>query len=451
MGKAILKMGFQELHEFVMAEFNENPALILEEDRTCAVCGSPLTGAYCTTCGCQMVSDQPTEPGETDDWDSEQWTRTEGPEDFDFEPFSIVASPCSLEDHLKEQIRAHVRPEDIEVAEYIIDLLDEDGYLREPLFDIASHFGMSVPQLEAVLSQVQSLDPPGIAAQSLQECLLIQLRQLDDDSSDKRNAEVIVRDYWEIVSKMKLDDIASKLKITRKDVESALLFVRDRLNPHPASMFRDPWQSLAPRREAKMAPDIIIRQAEYGLVADVVDPIASRLTLDEIYATLYAEMTRKKSVVSEADRERIKECVINAKSLVEALEFRKNTLRTIANELLKCQMGFFVTGPEQLKPITRKQLAEMVSLHESTISRATQDKTIQLPSGEVIPLEVLFDAALPIREMVRKYAAERKNGKPLSDSEIAARLQADGVQIARRTVAKYREQLRLPSHDYRLA
>lgn len=450
LGKAILKMGLQELQEFVMAEFNENPALIVEEDRACAVCGSPLTGTTCSTCGAEMVTDIKSEPGEQDDWDADQWTSSEGHDDLDFEPFSVVASPCSLDDHLRAQIRASISPEDVPVAEFIIDLLDEEGYLREPLFDIATHFGMSVPQLETILVQVQSFDPPGIAATSLQDCLLIQLRQLDEKSEDKSNAEVIVRDYWDIVSKMKLDEVASKMKITRRQVESALLFVRDRLNPYPANAFRDPWQPLAPRREAKMAPDIAIRTTEMGLIAEVVDPISSRITLDEIYSTLYAEMSKKKNGFSDADRDRIKECLLSARSLVEALEFRKSTLRIIANELLRCQMEFFLNGPERLKPITRKQISEQVGLHESTISRATQDKTIQLPSGEVIPLEVLFDAALPVKEMVRKYAAERKNGKPLSDSEIAARLQADGIQVARRTVAKYREQLRLLSHDYRL-
>lgn len=452
LGKSVLKMGLQELQEFVQTELNDNPALSLQEELSCPVCGTMLIDGQCSTCGSRLVDEiEYPDESDTDDWTEDNWTEPEPNDDFVYEPFAHVAAPSSLEAHLKEQIHAQFREDDIPVAEFIVECLDEDGYLREPLFDIASRFEMSVPQLEAVLEQLQMLDPPGVAARSLQECLLIQIRYLPADDEHHEIACRIITDCWESMSKMKLDEISRSLEISRDSVVAALHYIRKKLNPYPASMFRDPWQTMAPRREAKLAPDVIIRDSEAGLVAEVVDPISSRITVDEIYASLHAEMSRKKNGFSDKDRERVRESVQNAKSLIDALEFRKTALRTIASELLKCQLEFITKGPAYLKPMTRKQLAQQVGLHESTICRATDNKTIQLPSGEVIPFDMLFDAALPIKELVRKLAQERINGRPLSDGQIAERLQAQGVQIARRTVAKYRDELRVLPAEYRLA
>jgi RNA polymerase sigma-54 factor len=451
LGKAVLKMSLQELQNFVQAELAENPALAMEEEVMCPACGSALVGCVCSTCGSRIVSETDREPSPKDESAADSWLAGESPDDSYYEPFARVAAPCSLADHLKEGIRTHMPACDVPAAEFIVDCLDEDGYLREPLLEIANRFGLSVPELEAVLRQVQSLDPPGVGARSLQECLLIQLRQLDTDCEDKRNAEVIVTEHWESISRMRLDETASRMGVSRKEVESALRFVREALEPRPASMFRDPWQTLVPRREAKLAPDVVIRETELGLVAEVVDPISSRVTVDEAYASLYSAMARRKNGFSEAGREQIRECVLSARSLIEALEFRRSALRKVAQEILRCQAGFLKKGPAHLKPMTKKQLAQQVGLHESTVCRATQGKTIRLPTGEVMPLDVLFDSALPVKELVKQFAGERLNGRPLSDGEIAQRLGAVGIHIARRTVAKYRDQLRVPPVDYRLA
>jgi RNA polymerase sigma-54 factor len=450
LGKSVLKMGLQELQEYVQTQLTENPALVLQEDRVCPICGSVLLTGVCDACGSTLLSeDDLSKDGSEDDWQEDSWTTGEAGDDY-YEPFASVAAPSSLDDHLRGQIRTRLPEEDIPVAELIVDCLEEDGYLREPLYDIASRIGMSVPQLEAVLEEVQKFDPPGIAARSLQECLLIQVRQIDDDSEDRRNSEGIILECWDSMTRMKLDEVARRLQITREDVVSALRFIKERLNPHPASMFRDPWQTMAPRRDAKLAPDVVVRQSELGLTMDVVGSLAGRVTIDELYSTLYAEMSRKKNGFTESDRERVRESVQGARALIEALEFRKTALRTVADKLLEYQSDFFKHGPSHLKPLTKKELAQMVGLHESTICRATDSKRVQLHTGEVIPIDVLFDSALPIKELVRKLSQERLNGRPLSDGQIAERLQSQGIQIARRTVAKYRDELRVLPVEYRL-
>lgn len=450
LGKAVLKMGVQELQEYVQSELCENPALSMAEEGACPVCGSVLIAGDCITCGSKVLTEGDIDTDQVDLWSEDNWVAGEGIDDSYYEPFARIASPSSLEDHLKTQIHANFNQDQVPAAEFIVDSLDEDGYLREPLFDIANHFHLSVPELESVLEQVQKLDPPGIAARSLQECLLIQIRQLDEDCEDRRNAEKIISDCWDSVSRMKLDEAARRIKIKKEAVISALRFVRESLNPHPASMFRDPWQTMAPRREARLAPDVVIRESEAGLIVEVVDPLSGRITVDELYSSLYAEMSRKKNGFSERDRERVRESVQNARSLIGALDFRRTALRTVADELFKCQYDFITKGPAYLKPMTKKQLALQVGLHESTVCRATDGKTIHLPTGEVIPLDMLFDSALPIKELVRKFTHERLNGRPLSDGQIAERLQAQGVQIARRTVAKYRDELHVLPQEYRL-
>ncbi len=447
-GKAVLKMGLQELQEYVQQALTENPALSLAEDTVCLICGSALIAGTCITCGASVCDETEFSKNQDDEWSEGQWTVVELPED-DYEPFAAVATPSSLVDHLKQQIRAHFAENDIAIAEFVVDSLDEDGYLREPLFDMAAKFGLSVPQFREVLDQVQELDPPGIAATCLQECLLIQLRHLGDNSIPKSRAEMIIQKCWDDVSRMKLDHVAKELDLTREDVLSVLAYIRDKLNPHPACMFTDPWQRMAPRRDPKIAPDVVIRNTEAGFVVDIIDPISSRITLDEMYASLYAEMSRKRKGFSETDGACLREQVQSARALIEALEFRHTSLRIIADELFRCQAEFFSKGSAYLKPLTRKELAAKVGLHESTVCRATDGKTIQLQTGEVITFDTLFDAALPVKEMVRKLSFERIDGKPLSDGQIAERLQSEGIQIARRTVAKYRDEMRVLPVDYR--
>lgn len=445
LGKSVLKMSAVELQEFVRAQLAENPALALQEERPCPVCGSELAGEVCAMCGYRASDESEASDAYADEWHDDGWKLPQRADEDPMDTFALVAAPKSLDDYLKEQIRSEFTDDTAEIAEFIVDALDEDGYLHEPLIDMANRLRMSVPELEVVLRKVQSLDPPGIAARSLQECLLIQIRQIEPESRDKGLAETILRDHWEGIERMKLDKVADRLQITREDVERALMFIREWLNPHPADMFRDPWERLAPRRVSRTAPDIAVRKTEAGLLAEIVDPVTSRLSLDETYSYLYAELSKKRSC-SDSDKAHIRGCVRDAKCLIEALEFRGSTLARIAEELVRCQAEYFTEGPSALKPLTKKEVAQRLGVHESTVCRATQDKTIQLPSGEVISIEVLFDSALPVKELVRQFATQR-----LSDGEIAAKLAEAGIHIARRTVAKYRDQLRVLPVEYRLA
>ena len=451
LGKSMLKMSLQELQQFLELQVAENPALVLEEESRCPICGCALVDDSCPACGSESTLNGQDAEESSDDWHEGLWTSPGHADDEYHEPFSRVAAPMSLAEHLKEQIHVAVRGGERRIAEFLIDSLDEDGYLREPLLDIASRFKISVPQLEGILKLVQGLDPAGVGARDLRECLLIQVSQLDGDSNERWLAETIIRDHWEGVERMKLDRIAFLLGVDTASVAGALAFIRENLTPYPANAFRDPWQKLAPRRESKQVPDVRVRSAETGLVAEILDPVTGRAALDETYSDLYSEIMRKRNGYSESDRAHIRECVQAARSLIQALEFRKTTLQRVAEELIRCQADFITKGVAYLKPLTRKEMASRLGVHESTVCRATSEKLMQLPSGEVVSFDVFFDSALPVKELVRRFATERIGGRVLSDGEIAEKLKALGISIARRTVAKYRNQLHVLPIEYRLA
>lgn len=444
-GKAILKMSLQELSQYIAQQLAENPALVMDEESVCPMCGSPLAGDYCPSCGSEKYEYQEIDDGD-DEWKDLPGTPSVETFDEEYEPFDGVAAPSSLQDSLKEQIALACDYEEREIAEYIIDTLDEDGYLREPLIEIAGNFAKSVPQIEEVLCIVQSLDPPGIGARDLRECMLLQIERLDEDSDARMNAEIILRKHWESFEKLKLDRIAQASGIDAEDVSDAVRYMRDNLNPRPADAYSVSWERLAPRRTSRTRPDVILQQSGTSLSAKVTEPTTSKVAVEELYAGIYAEMAHGKNGRSSEESEHIKEYVTKANSLIEALEFRKSTLRKVMDDLLETQTDFFTKGPSALKPMTRKELAARIGVHESTVCRATQNKSIRLPSGEATTFDVLFDSALPVKEMVRNLCAQK-----LSDSQIAAKLTEAGIKIARRTVAKYRDQLRVLSCEYRVA
>ena len=451
LGKSMLKMSLQDLHQFVETQVAQNPALVMDDEERCPACGCTLIGSFCPACGSEslVVEEEDDSEASEDDWQERILNEVGSSDEEYYEPFSHVASPHSLNEHLKDQLQYAVGGETRQIAEFLVDSLESDGYLREPLIDIASRFKVSVPQLEEVLVLVQNLEPAGIGARDLQECMLIQIARLDDD--EKSLAEKIIRDHWENFVKLKINRIANALKVHQNDIFGAIGFIKNNLTPHPANGFRDPWDKLAPRTESKQAPDVRIRAMDDGLVAEMLDPITGRVIIDEAYSDLYSEIVKKKSGYSENDSAHIKECVQTARALIDALEFRKGTIQHVAEELIRLQSDFILKGPAYLRPLTKKELAQKVGVHESTICRATTDKVMQLPSGEVIQFDTFFDSAIPVRELVRKFATQKNGSKALSDGEIAVKLNELGITIARRTVAKYRDQLHLLPVEYRIA
>lgn len=447
---AILGMNLIELQQFVETEAIENPALGVEEGARCPVCGFMTVTQACPVCGASTRrTDTELESAKACERDYLERAFAAAGRDEAFDPFRTVAAASDLRDYLRQQARMCLGGRRLRIAEYLTDSLDDDGYLRESLYETAERFAEAVPEIESVLGVLQGFDPPGIAARDLRESLLIQLRCLGEPGTTAANAERILVDHWDDFSKMRLKSIAKEMAVTQEVVREAVEFVREKLTPHPASGYRAPFDDLAPRDTAAVVPDVVVHRSGDGFTAEVVDSHGSLLRIDETYDQVYQSMRSGDSYLSDEDCKHIREHVERVKCILDAINLRKKTLARVALFLVEFQAGFLAHGPSHLKPLRQKDLARELEVHESTICRALANKYCRLPSGEVISFEVFFDSALPIRNMISQLISV--STEPLSDGEIAKRLAGQGVVIARRTVAKYREQLKLLPYHLRAA
>jgi RNA polymerase sigma-54 factor len=304
-----------------------------------------------------------------------------------------------------------------------------------------------VPEVESVLRILQSFDPPGIAARDLRECLILQIRVLASDSAAAANAERIVMDFWEDFSRMKLKAIAAAMNVSVHVVREACEFIRDGLNPRPASGYSASFSKLAPRHEVSVGPDVVVRRSGDSLVAEVVDCHGNHLSVDQTYDQIHSSIKQGDHRLSDEDCKHIREHVERVKAILDAIVMRKKTLARVAAFLVDYQKEFVLNGPSHLKPLRQKDVAKELGVHESTICRAVASKFCRLPSGEVISFDVFFDSALPIRTLIGQLIA--RSTEPLSDGEITKGLAEQGITIARRTVAKYREQLKVLPYQMR--
>ena len=444
---AILAMSLVELQQFIETESMENPALSVEENSRCPVCGFMVADQTCPVCGASMTSDS--KPDTDTSSERDYLEKAFAAAEATFDPFGTVASAVDLRDYLKQQARMALASRHLRIADYLIDSLDDDGYFRESLFETAEEFVAAVPEIESVLSVVQSFDPPGIAATDLRECLLTQLRALGETGTTVSNAERILLDYWDEFSKVKHKAIAKKVDATLTVVREACDFIKEHLTPWPASAYRSPFDELSPRETAAFAPDVMVHKGDDSYAAEAVDFHGGLLKVDETYEQIYERIKGDEPCLAEEDRSHIKEHVERVKCILEAIELRKKTLLRVAEYLVDYQKEFLAGGASHLKPLMQKDVARALEVHESTICRAVANKYCRLPSGEVISFEVFFDSALPIRHMISQLIA--RSAEPLSDSEIAKKLAEQGTTVARRTVAKYRDQLRLLPYQLRAA
>ncbi|MCE5314687.1 MAG: hypothetical protein ABFD49_02910 [Armatimonadota bacterium] len=445
---AILNMSSLELQQFVETEAMENPALCLDDTSRCPICGFATAAPTCPVCSASLAARTQIESNDYDERNYLQRAFAAAVGDELFDPFRTIARSMDVTDYLKGQARMVLGGRKLRIAEYLIESLD-DGYFRESLFDTAEEFATAVPEIEAVLNVLQSFDPPGIAARDLRESLLIQIRHIRSNEAAAAIAERILEDYWVEFSKMRLKSIAGKMEVSYNVVVEACEFIRDRLTPHPASAYRAPFEELSPRESSAVIPDVIIQASGDGFVAEAVDCYGSYLKVDETYEECYQSVKSGESYLGEEDRKHIREHVERVRCILDAISMRKKTLTRVAAFLADYQEDFLLHGASHLKPLRQKDVAKALEVHESTICRALSDKYCRLPSGEVISFEIFFDSALPVRTLIGQIIS--LSTEPISDSEIAKRLTEQGVTIARRTVAKYRDQLKVLPYQLRAA
>jgi RNA polymerase sigma-54 factor len=350
----------------------------------------------------------------------------------------IAKNDVTLEKHLLEQL-AYLRKvpaRTIRVAKFIIGNLDDRGYLELAPAQIAGTLQEEVEEVEQALFLVQSLEPHGVGARNLKECLLIQL-----EYAGKRNtlAYKIVEDYLDLLAEGKISRIATKLEITPKEVQTAVDSIR-LLRPRPGSLYH--------RDEPRyIIPDVTVENVAGDFVILLNDAATPRLSINSYYEKVSQQYEEAKKYIHEK--------MNSAMWLLKSIEQRRMTIYKVTEAIVREQRDFLEKGISYLKPMTLKEIADKVGLHESTISRATNNKYVQTPRG-VFELKYFFSSALTttggdstssesVKAQIKALVEQEDRKVPLSDQKLMDILKEKGVFISRRTVAKYREEIGIPS------
>jgi RNA polymerase sigma-54 factor len=354
---------------------------------------------------------------------------------------AFVAVQTSLHDHLLGQLAvAFAEPRRRFIGAAIIDAIDDSGYLREPLADIAGRLGADLGEAEETLAAIQGFDPSGVGARDLAECLAIQLRERDRYDP----AMQIFVSNLPLVARRDFAQLSKLCGVDAEDIADMAAELR-RLDPKPGRAF-----GYAPVQP--VVADVIVRSAPDGswwveLNADALP----RVLVNGSYAARISA-----SAARDEDRRFISNCLQNANWLTKSLEQRARTILKVASEIVRLQDSFLARGVEHLRPLNLRTVADAIGMHESTVSRVTSNKYMMTPRG-LFELKYFFSASIATTSGADAHSAESvrfrikqmiENEKPediLSDDAIAARLKAIDIDIARRTVAKYRESLRIPS------
>jgi len=354
---------------------------------------------------------------------------------------AYVAAELGLKDHLSTQLSlVTTDPIDRIIGNALIDSIDDAGYLSEDVAEIAERLGASVERVEAILKKIQTFDPCGIGARNLAECLSIQLRERD--RFDPAMQALVA--HLDLLGKK---DLASLRKICGVDEEDMLDMVAEirRLDPRPGRAFGG--AAIQP-----VVPDVMIHPMPDGSWhVELNSEVLPRILVNQTYAT---RVSRNKG--NDADKTFISNCLQTANWLTKSLEQRARTILKVSSEIVRQQDAFFAHGVEHLRPLNLKTIADAIGMHESTVSRVTSNKFMTTPRG-LFELKYFFTASIAshnggdahsaesVRFRIRQMIEQEDTADVLSDDAIVARLKDSNIDIARRTVAKYRESLKIPS------
>lgn len=470
----ILSLSQQDLQALIETEMSQNPALELENRSTCPVCMSVLDGSWCPTCQRPVEVERKEESLDAmDDYEVPSAPSSPADANDEFDPMTIVASDVSPLEQLHTDARMSLHEEDYQIAEVVIDSLDERGFLSVSLEDIAKPLGVTAEDVEEVLGIIQSVAPVGVGARDLSECLVLQLDYLQQLGTEiPHHTEKVVSEHLDEFGAHKYGQIQKKLGITADDLDEIREFIRSQLNPFPLqSHVNHSWQS--PNSDGHVTPDVIIELLDETLQVGIPDNHFFHLRTNAMYSQLLREFSTRKSqqvkpesgleseqnpdIIEEddakisqeqiadsssEDKQHVRRFAQRAQTFMSNIEQRQTTLLKISECICRFQESFLREGVRELRPLTRALVAQEVGVHESTVSRATANKFVQLPNRKVIPFAHFFTANLSAKEVIKQIIErETARGESLTDKRIVELLQDEGIRIARRTVAKYRAEL----------
>ncbi len=355
-----------------------------------------------------------------------------------------IPQKVSLQEHLLRQLTfAELAEPEREIGELLIGSINEDGYMTTTVEELASSSSIDVERIRDVLVIVQEFDPPGVGARDLRDCLILQLERLGQNEGI---AAHIVRDHLERLAGKKYPDIARALGTTSEEVQKAANFIST-LDPKPGSVYSS---ELSPY----VLPEVVVKRLEGHFVVILNDDELPRVRISKYYRALMDQNDTTTEV-----KNYIQERVRAGMFLIKSINQRQQTIHKIASEIVRVQEEFLEKGIAHLKPLTMAEVATVVGLHETTVSRAVSGKHMQTPSG-IFEMKYFFTPGLKtadgqnisnktVKDMISSMVAGEDSGKPLSDQEILEQLTQKGIQIARRTIAKYRIALRIPPSHLR--
>ncbi|TYQ12940.1 UNVERIFIED_CONTAM: RNA polymerase RpoN-/SigL-like sigma 54 subunit [Acetivibrio alkalicellulosi] len=417
----ILKMNVEELTEYIQNETETNPALDLSYD-------SPESQEHIFPMSIET-----------------RRYLEKNHEIFDFLNDTTVDKSTlnmSLKEHLLIQLHTlTLSPNDIEIGEFLIDNVDENGYLTISLFESVSFLNSPLKKVEKVLKLLQTFEPSGVCARDLKECLSIQVTQMD--IKDEKVIDIINNDLDDLAQN-KISAIAKKNRLTKDRVVEILNFIKS-LEPKPGRAFCDYHQI------KYIIPDVVVSRVHDDFEVYINDEAIPSINISGYYKNVLKEDKNNEEIDVEA-RKFIQSKIDKVNWLIRCIEQRRNTLLKISQCIVLKQKDFFRNGKKSLKPLTMKELAEEISVHESTVSRSVSGKYIQCNWG-VFEMKYLFISKISgtvttgeyIKTKVKEIINSEDKKVPLSDNDITKMLIRDGIQISRRTVSKYRIEMNIPS------
>lgn len=455
----LLQLSSLELREEIQQALEENPLLELsgeaESKEFLQPQETPNTDseddASSTADAPQLDTDIPDELNHDAEWEDIYDTHSNN-SDSNGDKDGFLENQQSIETNLQEHLlwqvnMSNLSEMDKHIAKVLIGSLDDAGYLRDSLEEIlallSDHLPIDMEDVKVVLKYIQHLDPLGVGARDLRECLLIQLEQYPETPLLLK-ARQLVEKHLDLMERRDYKEIQKRLKIDQKDLESMMVLLRS-LQPRPGSAFSSSTPDY-------IVPDVFVRKVKGQWVVSLNAQVTPNLQINQYYADM---LSRAKN---DSDSSYFKTNLQQARWLIRSVESRNNTLLNVAKAIVDRQSAFMQYGEQAMKPLVLRDIAEELAMHESTISRVTTNKYMHTPRG-VFEFKYFFSSQVDtdtgsscsstaIRAMLKKLIAEENPANPLSDNQLTHLLNQQGINVARRTVAKYREAMSIaPSHE----
>jgi len=422
-----------ELGEEIAKEVSTNPALEINEELHCPTCNRVIQrNGQCPHC----TQPKSTGSDETIVFISPRTdfiSRSADSDESDQEEQSAVVVE-DLATNVLRQIAPELPENDRRIAAYLLNQLNDDGLLEVDFSELSEYFHVPETRIKNIQKIIQHADPIGVGSSNAQEALLIQLASLADLMPIPRRTKEIIEYHYKDLMQKHFREISSSTNISIEDVKKIAIFVGKNLNPFPARAY---WGNVRQpdsfEKNVYRHPDVLINHLNNDpnkpLMVEVILPVRGTLQINPVIKEAIKQSTGD-------THEDLKNDLEKASLFIKCLQQRNNTMQRLLERIVSYQRKYILEGEQQLIPITRVKISRELSVHESTISRAVANKSVRLPSGQIVPLSKFFERNLNIRAIIREIVSGET--KPLSDTKIVEKLAEKGIHIARRTVAKYR-------------